>query len=101
MAKRGRTRKTVDQIRASYREMVNGLQLQDGLKLLIDPASGRVAVYEETGEGDMTALIAGVSGNTFVDGCAIARVLASKAQANFFAEQAVEPVDLTEDSDQA
>ena len=68
MAKRGRVKRTPAEIRDSFRSVTNGFQLQ-GLELLIVPETGRVGVYERTGDGELSAVVAGVSGNTFIDIC--------------------------------
>jgi hypothetical protein len=101
MAKqRGRQKKSVEQVREAYRVIVNGAQLDGSLKLLFDPASGRCGVYRETGEGDFVALIAGVSGNTFVDAMAIMRILLAHSDGNFLRAAPVDPVDLSDTPEQ-
>jgi len=95
--KRGRQRQSVDTIRTAYHKFQNKMQISDALRLVVDKSSGRVGVFTELEGGDLDALIAGVSGNTFVDALKIASILCKYSDGNFLREDSeVEKVDLSD-----
>ncbi len=97
MAKqRGRQRQSSATVKSAFFSLKNKVQLDDALKIMVDPETGRAVVFTDDGAGGYDTLIS-VSGNTLVDIVKGAKVLLKYAHANYLADEPVEPLEISDE----